>query len=134
MSVSAGDTLGDSVRRLLTVPGLVVVVLFLFVRHRIALAGDGVFETVFQRCALVTENALQMVALVVVFRLTYLVVTVIAGIVPLCDLTGAFNRGVETLIVVFGVSLSTSAYLRAVGGVGGQSTSAPAGQSDSLGT
>jgi len=115
------------------IPGIALTVLFLFVRHRIALAGDGVFEAISQSYALVKENALQMVALVVVFWLTYLVVTFIAGMVPLGDLTGAFNRGAETLIIVFGVSLFTSAYLQAVGGVGGQAASAPASQSDSLG-
>jgi len=61
------------------------------------------------------------------------VVTFVAGMVPLGDLTGAFNRGVETLVIVFGVSLVTSTSLQAVGGVGGQAASAPAGQSDSLG-
>jgi len=38
--------------------------LFLFVRQRIALGGDSVFESISQSYALVTENALQMVALV----------------------------------------------------------------------
>lgn len=158
MSVSVGDTLEDAVGRLMTVPGLLVLVLFavfrltnpviyntvfargadfvlekaggyslrdveielvergygellplvdmivsgLFVRQRIALAGDGIFEALSESYDLVTQNALQMVALVVVFWLTWVVTTFIAGMIPL-------------------------------GGRGGRASAASAGQSDSLG-
>ncbi|WP_459192312.1 hypothetical protein [Halosimplex sp. J119] len=115
------------------VPGIALAVLFFFVRHRIALAGDGVFEAISQSYALVKENAMPMVVLGVVFWLTYLVVTFIAGMMPLGELSGPFNRAVETAVIVFGISMLTSAYLQAVGGVGGRASAAPAGQSDRLG-
>ncbi|WP_415381529.1 hypothetical protein [Halosimplex sp. TS25] len=115
------------------IPGIALAVLFFFVRHRIALAGDGVFEAISQSYALVKENALQMFALAAVFWLTYLVVTFISGLVPLGDLTGPFRRAVETGVIVFGISMLTSAYLQAVGGVGGRASAAAAGQTDGLG-
>ncbi|WP_135363634.1 hypothetical protein [Halosimplex halophilum] len=114
--------------------GFVLAILFLFVRQRVVLDGDGVFEAMSNSYGLVKENALQMIVLVAVFWLTWVVVTFISGLVPLGDLTGPFRRTVETTVVVFGVSLFTSAYLQAVGGrAGGQPSGAPAGQSDTLG-
>lgn len=118
---------------LFLLPGLALAVLFLFVRQRIALDGDGIFEALSNSYNLVKANALQMVALVVVFWLTWIVTTFIAGLIPLGDLSSQFGRLVETIIIVFGISLFTSAYLQAVGGVGGQATPAAAGQSESLG-
>lgn len=115
------------------IPGLALAILFLFVRQRIALGGDGIFEALSESYGLVKQNALQMVALVVVFWLTWIVTTFIAGMIPLGDLSGQFSRLVETIIVVFGISLFTSAYLQAVGGRGGHATGVSAGQSDSLG-
>ncbi|WP_436924859.1 hypothetical protein [Halosimplex amylolyticum] len=115
------------------VPGVALLILFFFVRHRIALAGDGIFESLSQSYALVEENAVPMVVLAVVFWLSWAVATFVAGLVPLGDLSGAFNRAVETGVIVFGISLLTSAYLQAVGGVGAQASAAPAGQSDGLG-
>ncbi|MFB6139174.1 MAG: hypothetical protein ABEJ26_01915 [Halosimplex sp.] len=114
------------------VPGLALAVLFLFVRQRIAPAGDGVFEALSESYALVRENALSMVALVV-FWLTWVVATFVAGTLPLGDLSGPVVRTVGTAVVVFGISLFTSAYLQAVGGDGGAASATPAGQSDRLG-
>ena len=64
-------------------PGLALAVLFLFVRQRIALGGDGIFEALSESYGLVKQNALPMVALVVVFWLTWVVTTFIAGMIPL---------------------------------------------------
>ncbi|WP_164471537.1 hypothetical protein [Halosimplex salinum] len=115
------------------IPGIALTVLFFFVRHRIVLAGDGVFEALSQSYALVKENAVPMVVLGVVFWLTWFLTVFIAGMVPLGDLSGAFSRTASTVVIVFGVSLLTSAYLQATGGAGGQASAAPAGQSDGLG-
>lgn len=115
------------------IPGLALGILFFFVRHRIVLAGDGVFEAISRSYALVKENAVPMIVLAIVFWLTWIVTTFVAGMVPLGDLSGAFNRAATTVVIVFGISMLTSAYLQAVGGVGAQASAAPAGQSDRLG-
>ncbi|MFC7194399.1 hypothetical protein ACFQL4_06575 [Halosimplex aquaticum] len=61
------------------VPGIALAVLFFFVRHRIALAGDGVFEAISQSYALVKENATQMIVLGIVFWLSWGVAWFVAG-------------------------------------------------------
>ncbi|QLH83271.1 hypothetical protein [Halosimplex pelagicum] len=114
------------------IPGIALTILFFFVRHRIVLAGDGIFEAISESYALVVENAVPMVVLGVVFWLTWAVVTFVVPMVPLGDLSGAAGRVAGTVVVVFGISMLTSAYLQAVGG-GGDAAATPAGQSDALG-
>lgn len=97
------------------IPGLALGVLFFFVRHRIVLAGDGVFEAISNSYALVKENALQMTALGVVFWMTWVVTMFVVGMIPLGDFGGTAVRASVTVVIVFGISLLTSAYLQATG-------------------
>lgn len=87
-------------------PGLLFAAFFFFVRQRIVLDDDGIFASIQESYALARENLLQVIALGVVL----LVVGMISTWLP-----GTVGQVARALVIVWGISLATSAYLDATG-------------------
>lgn len=93
----------------LLVPGLVLAVLLLFVRQRVALAGDGVFESLSNSIGIVRANAGPMLAIAII-----LAVVQFAGSFAIGFLSFEIIQGLGSAVVTaFILSVVTSAFLQA---------------------
>ena len=94
---------------LLVIPGIILAVLFLFVRQAVVLGGKGTFEALSHSKNLVVENALHVVALVLLLVVLWGILWLVTGFIPV----GILVTVLWVAYSVFGIDLVTSAYLQA---------------------
>jgi hypothetical protein len=104
---------------LFVVPGLVLSLLFFFVRQEVALNDSGVIEAVRGSIDLVFENAVPILALAVVLFVLGVVVTLplqVVGIPWPPVFTTLVTTAFSQVVTVFGIAVVTSAYQRVASG------------------
>jgi hypothetical protein len=94
---------------LLVLPGLVLAILFMFIRQSVVLDDKGAFAALSHSVGLVKRNLLPMLALAVLIVVLFPASWFVAGTVPV----GVLSTAITTLFAVFFVSLVTSAYVQA---------------------
>lgn len=94
---------------LFVIPGLVLTVLFAFVRQRIVLGGDGIFEGISNSVSLVRENVLEVVVIWVVTLVLTLGGGFVFGLIPVQVVSTFLN----VVVTIYTVSLITVAYQQA---------------------
>lgn len=91
------------------IPGLVLAVVFLFVRQRVVLAGDGIFEALSTSYGTAKQNLVPVIVLFTLIMLLGVFSTVGAGMLPLPGFLYPVFTGV---VVTFNLAVITSAYLQ----------------------
>jgi hypothetical protein len=94
---------------LLVVPGVVLAVLFTFVRQSIVVGGDGIFEGISNSVSLVRENVLEVVVLVIVSFVLTFGGAFVFGLIPVQVVSTFLN----TLVTIYLIALVTVAYQQA---------------------
>ncbi|MGB9933182.1 hypothetical protein [Haloarcula amylolytica] len=101
---------------LLVIPGLVLALLFFFVRQEIALNDSGVFESISNSISIVTDNLLATFVLAIVLAVLGLVVGLVFSYLPVSlppmVLTTA-STILSSVVGVFSIAVTTVAYLQA---------------------
>lgn len=95
---------------ILIIPGIILAILFLFVRQSVVLGDKGVFESLSFSVGLVKRNVLQVLAIALLLLVLFFVTQFVAGLIPV----GIVAVAVTSILGVFTISLVTSAYLQAV--------------------
>lgn len=101
---------------LLVIPGLVIALLFFFVRQEVALNDSGVFESLANSISVVGDNLLATVVIAVILAAIGIAVSLVLGALPL-PLPPVVSTTVTTVLSsvvgVFGLAVTTVAYLQA---------------------
>lgn len=99
---------------LLILPGIVLLVLFFFVRQEIALNDSGVIESISNSISIVRENALATAAIFLLLGVFGLV-TAVVGVLPVTlppVLSAAITTAISGVIAAFSIAVTTVAYLQ----------------------
>ncbi|MFC6863629.1 hypothetical protein ACFQGE_09150 [Halomicroarcula sp. GCM10025817] len=100
-------------------PGVVLALLFFFVRQEIALNDSGVLEAIRESIRLVTDNAVPVLALAAVLFVLGVVVSLplqLVGIPGQSLAVTLVTTALSQLVTVFGIAVVTSAYRRVATG------------------
>lgn len=99
---------------LLVVPGIVALLAVFFVRQRIVLAGDDIGDAMRESYERFRANAAAVFGLLVLVVLVNAAAIAVGALIPAGGLSGVVYRFFTTLAVVFGLAVTTSAYLQTV--------------------
>lgn len=98
---------------LLIIPGLVLAVLFFFVKQEIALNDSGIIESIRNSVSVVRDNLLATVVLAVVLAALGVVVGLSSQALPIPAVALAvITTAVSGVVTVFSITVTTTAYLQ----------------------
>ncbi|WP_424003035.1 hypothetical protein ACOZ4I_03390 [Haloarcula salina] len=101
---------------LLIIPGLVLALLFFFVRQEVALNDSGVIESIGNSISVVGDNLLPTVVIAVVLAAIGIAVSLLFGMLPLPSaISATVSTVLSSVVGVFGLAVTTVAYVQATG-------------------